>query len=98
LLEPSIFEKYPVSQKSIDFVLSLSKNIKDIQLFVGSFEQLQKLTNGNEIFFKEHPLNNHYKGTQLERDWMFNVKGYYSSFFKFWNKAKKEFFKNKACI
>lgn len=93
LLEPSVFEKYPVSQKSIDFALALSKNIKGIQLFVGSFEQLQKMTNGNEIIFKEHPLNNHYQGTQLERDWMFKVKGYYPSFFKFWNKAKKEFLK-----
>ncbi|WP_344785850.1 hypothetical protein [Postechiella marina] len=35
-------------------------------------------------------LNNHYKGTETPRDWMFNVKGYYPSFFSFWKKCKKE--------
>ena len=93
LLQPSIFEKYPISQNSIDFMLGLSQNIENIQIFVGSFEQLLMKANGNEIIYKEHPLNSHYKGSKMERDWMFDVKGYYPSFFKFWNKAKKEFLK-----
>ena len=93
LLEPSIFEKYPISQNSIDFMLGLSQNIEDIQIFVGSFDQLLMQVNSNEIIYKEHPLNSHYKGSKMERDWMFDVKGYYPSFFKFWNKAKKEFLK-----
>ena len=93
LLEPSIFEKYPISQKSVDFMLDLSKNIEGIQIFVGSFEQLLEQSNDNEIIYKEHPLNNHYTGSKMERDWMFDIKGYYPSFFKFWNKAKKEFLK-----
>lgn len=93
LLEPSIFEKYPISQNSINFMLGLSQNIDGIQLFVGSFEQLIEQVNGNEIIYKEHPLNSHYTGSKMERDWMFDVKGYYPSFFKFWNKAKKEFLK-----
>lgn len=93
LLEPSIFEKYPISQNSIDFMLGLSQNIDGIQLFIGSFEQLIEQANGNETIYKEHPLNNHYSGSKIERDWMFDIKGYYPSFFKFWNKAKKEFLK-----
>jgi deoxyribodipyrimidine photo-lyase len=93
LLEPSVFEKYPISQKCIDFMLALSQNIEGIQIFVGSFEELVQQANGNEIIYKEHPLNNHYVGSKIERDWMFDVKGYYPSFFKFWNKAKKEFLK-----
>lgn len=89
-IEPSVFENYPISRKSMDFMLNLSKNIDDIQLFVGSFEGLKELTEVSPLYFKEHPLNTHYKGIEDQRDWMFTVKGYYPSFFKFWNKCKKE--------
>jgi deoxyribodipyrimidine photo-lyase len=90
LIEPSIFKTYPISKKSMDFMLDLSKNIDNIQLFVGEFNELKIITKKSNLYFKEHPLNNHYEGTMESRDWMFNVKGYYSSFFKFWNKCKKE--------
>ena len=36
LIEPSIFEKYPVSQKCLDFALALSKNIPNCQLLLVS--------------------------------------------------------------
>jgi deoxyribodipyrimidine photo-lyase len=90
LIEPSVFENYPISKKSMEFMLNLSKNIDNIQLFVGSFEELEELTKASPIYFKEHPLNTHYKGIEDQRDWMFTVKGYFPSFFKFWNKCKKE--------
>ena len=90
LIEPSVFENYPISKKSMEFMLNLSKNIDNIQLFVGSFEELKELTKASPIYFKEHPLNTHYKGIEDQRDWMFTVKGYFPSFFKFWNKCKKE--------
>ncbi|WP_271855090.1 FAD-binding domain-containing protein [Patiriisocius marinus] len=90
LLEPSYFNAYPVSKKVLDFVISLSKNIPNIHLFVGEFDELLKYEGLNEIHFKEHPTSNHYQGTMHNRDWMTEVKGYYPSFFKFWNKAKKE--------
>jgi deoxyribodipyrimidine photo-lyase len=90
LIEPSVFENYPISKKSMEFMLNLSKNIDNIQLFVGSFEELKELTKASPIYFKEHPLNTHYKGIEDQRDWMFTVKGYFPSFFRFWNKCKKE--------
>ncbi|NNK76769.1 MAG: deoxyribodipyrimidine photolyase [Maribacter sp.] len=90
LLEPSIFEKYPISQKSIDFMLALSSNIRDIQIYIGEFDQLVREHNFGEIYYKEHPLNAHYQGIEEPRDWMFSVKGYYPSFFAFWKKCKKE--------
>jgi len=90
LLEPSVFRKYPVSKKSLDFVLSLSKNIEGIQVYVGEFDALVSEYKLERIRFKEHPLNKHYKGIEEERDWMFSVKGYHSSFFSFWKKCKKE--------
>ncbi|MBR9860789.1 deoxyribodipyrimidine photolyase [bacterium] len=90
LLEPSVFEKYPVSKKSLDFALSLGKNIPGLKVFVGEIKELQKLTGNSNFIFKEHPLNTHFSGKQEERDWMFSVKGYYPSFFAYWKKCKKE--------
>ena len=89
LLEPSVFEKYPISQNSIDFTFGLSKNIPDIQVYVGEFSELIGDYNLGEVIYKEHPLNE-YHGTEEPRDWMFSVKGYYRSFFAFWKKCAKE--------
>ena len=89
LFEPSVFEKYPVSEKSIQFCIDLAKeNIPNIQIYVGEFADLQRVADVKFIF-KEHPLNK-YEGIQDERDWISNVKGEYSSFFSFWKKIKKE--------
>jgi deoxyribodipyrimidine photo-lyase len=94
LLEPSLFEQYPVSQKSIDFVINFSEeSIADIQIYVGEFNDLvkqQKQIVEKDIYYKEHPLNNRYKGTEEPRDWMFDVQGYYPSFFAYWKKCKKQ--------
>ena len=93
LLEPSHFQKYPVSEKVFQFIIDLSKNIDGIQIFVGEFTELHKIfeTNPNaKIIFKEHPLFTHYKGIKDERDWMFPaVTGYYNSFFSFWKKCER---------
>lgn len=90
LLEPSHFRAYPVSRLSIDFILGLSRNIQDIEVFVGEFDELASAFPETEFIYKEHPLNLHYRGTEDPRDWMFSVKGYYSSFFSFWKRCKKE--------
>ena len=91
LIEPSIFEKYPIGEKAMNFMLSLSKNILSIQIFVGEFDELK--TGNSKVYFKQHPLNYNYKGIEDSREWMSNVNGYYPSFFGFWNKVKKEIFK-----
>lgn len=90
LLEPSHFKKYPVSKKVIDFILGLSKNIDNCQVFVGEFEELQSDFAIKNVFFKEHPTNGNYYGTEENRDWIFSVKGFYPSFFAYWKKCKKE--------
>ena len=90
LLEPSHFAEYAVSQNTIDFVLKLSKNIDNIQVFVGEFDELLKDYYLKDVHYKEHPLSRHYKGLEEPRDWMFSIKGYYPSFFSFWKKCKKE--------
>lgn len=89
LLEPDVYSKYPIADHSVNFMLGLSRNIKDIQVFVGSFEELKGQLGNAEIFFKEHPLNS-YVGTEEQRDWMFTTTGYFRSFFAFWKKCQKE--------
>ncbi|QXP52773.1 FAD-binding domain-containing protein [Cellulophaga sp. HaHa_2_1] len=90
ILEPSHFKKYPVSEKNIQFALELAKNIPNIQLFVGEFQELSALYPKTQCYYKEHPSNSHYVGIEDSRDWMFSVNGYYPSFFAFWKKCKKE--------
>jgi len=89
LLEPALFDAYPVSEHTLQFVMELAENIPGIQVFTGSFNALLQQCNGQPVYFKEHPLNHHYKGTMDSRDWMFDVKGYFPSFFAYWKKCAK---------
>ena len=91
LLEPSFFKAHPITQKCVDFLMALRKNIDDIQVYIGEFSELEKELSPNKIYFKEHPTVTHYSGNEEPRQWMTNVKGYYPSFFAFWKKCKKEF-------
>lgn len=90
LLEPDFFKDNPVSQKCMDFILGLAENIEDIKTFVGSFDELKDKVEPQHLIYKEHPTNRHYEGQEEDRDWMSSVTGYFPSFFKFWNKCKKE--------
>jgi len=91
LLEPSHFEQYPVSQNTINFISTISKeNIANIQIYVGEFNDLISSHNFGDIYYKEHPLNTHYVGIEESRDWMFDVQGYYPSFLAFWKRCKKQ--------
>ncbi len=93
LLEPSHFTKYPVSEKVINFIIDLSKNIERVIVYVGEFEdiKLQYKNPQENIIFKEHPAFNYYDGIKDARDWLApNTMGYFNSFFSFWKKAAKE--------
>lgn len=90
LLEPSVFNKYPVAQKNIQFALDLAENINGIEVFVGEFDELENEIGKDNNIYKEHPLNKNYRGTEEPRDWISSVTGYHSSFFSYWKKAKKE--------
>lgn len=90
ILEPSHFEKHPIEQKTLDFILQLGQNIEGIKLFVGEFEELKNILGEHTLYYKEHPTTNHFIGIKEDRDWMTKVEGYYPSFFKFWKLAQKE--------
>ena len=93
LLEPSHFQKFPVSEKVLDFIIQLSRNIPNCQLMVGEVDELKawyKDINVNEssLISKEHPAFSYYSGIKDERDWMYpSVVGNFNSFFSFWKKC-----------
>ena len=96
LLEPSHFNKYPVSEKVITFVIDLAKNITGIQVYCGEVSALQPLYAASKLkiteafITKEHPAFNYYPGIKDSRDWMYpQVTGYYASFFSFWKQCEK---------
>jgi deoxyribodipyrimidine photo-lyase len=95
LIEPDFFSQYPISKKCMDFMLALSKNIPGIQIFTGSFRSFINTFKAEKIYFREHPLNIGYMGTEEPRDWMAEeVTGYYPSFFAYWKKVEKKFYKS----
>ena len=68
-------------------MMALSKNIPNIQVYIGSFSSLVDAYHLKNIYYKEHPLNVGYAGTEEARDWIStSVTGYYPSFFAYWNK------------
>jgi deoxyribodipyrimidine photo-lyase len=97
LLSPSHYNKYPVSDQVIQFIMDLSKNIAGIQIYTGEVQDIQKLYGGeivehaHKIISKEHPLFNDYLGIKDERSWMFpTVTGYFPSFFGYWKKCQRQ--------
>jgi deoxyribodipyrimidine photo-lyase len=96
LLEPSHFQKYPVSEKVVQFIINLANNIEGVQLHCGELTDILKLYSksslkpSESIISKEHPAFLHYTGVKDSRDWIFpKVEGYYSSFFAYWKKAER---------
>ncbi len=90
LLEPDIFDAYPISENCMQFMLYHAKNIDNMQIFVGSFQQLLASCQPSTTYFKEHPFNAHYKGIQDARDWIApDVNAYFPSFFAYWKKVEK---------
>ncbi|MCR9172109.1 MAG: deoxyribodipyrimidine photolyase [bacterium] len=88
LMEPKHFEAYPMSAKTIDFILELSKNIEGIQVFTGSFDELRAEVN-DAIYFKEHPFSAHFVGIRESRDWLNVEVPRENSFFRYWKELRK---------
>lgn len=89
LLDPSFYKKFPISSNCMKFQLSLCKNIPEIQLYIGSFHSLVQDYALTKIHFKEHPLNDNYKGIETSRDWIVpEIDGYFPSFFAYWKRVE----------
>ncbi len=91
LLEPSFFKDFPISPRCVDFMLSLCRNIPDIQVYIGSYKSFTEQYKSHSVYFKEHPLNIGYNGIEETRDWIApTIAGYHPSFFAYWKKVEKE--------
>lgn len=89
LLEPSHFDRFPVSAKVLDWVLEQAHKIPDIHIYVGEFSKFMQDHSRADIVYKEHPTFN-YKGKMESRDWMFpEVTGYFPSFFGYWKRCQR---------
>lgn len=91
LLERDHFERFPVSSLVLNFIIELArKQVPDIRIFCGSFDELTSRKGFTDIYYKEHPLSTHYRGRKEERSWMFpEISGYYPSFFSYWKKCER---------
>ncbi len=91
ILEPSHFNRFPISQAVMDFILKLAANIKGVQIFVGEVHALPEIRLFPQIVSKEHPAFRHYPGIKQARDWMFpGLTANHTSFFRFWKKAEQQ--------
>jgi deoxyribodipyrimidine photo-lyase len=95
LIEPSHFKMFPLSEKVLEFITNLAKNIPNCQVMVGEVSELQMLYKNSalgeiRLISKEHPAFTYYPGAKDARDWIYpEVSGYYNSFFSFWKQAEK---------
>lgn len=91
LLEPSFFDEFPVSDRTLEFVMGLAENIPGMQVLVGEWQDLKSFSGRSDLVFREHPAFRHFTGKQEERDWLFPaVSGYFPSFFSYWKKCERE--------
>lgn len=102
LLEPSHFREFPISEKVMNFILGLAKNIEGLQVFVGELNELPRLREVPQVISRQHPAFKHYPGIKEERDWLFpEVKGFYPSFFAYWKKCQpllQQYFQQKVIL
>lgn len=94
ILEPSLLERFPMSQKRIDFVLDLAKEIECLEIFVGELDELAGLSEAPGVQSIEHPALNHWNSlSNLRREVqpsMFQpVFKEYRSFFAYWKACQK---------
>ncbi|WP_245676503.1 FAD-binding domain-containing protein [Crocinitomix algicola] len=90
LLEPSVFEQFPIAPHCLDFAVKLARHIPGIICVVQEFESLLESIDVENLNYKEHPLNKSYRGIEHPRDWLSDLNDDYSSFFAFWKKCKKQ--------
>ncbi|MFN9391892.1 MAG: FAD-binding domain-containing protein [Flavobacteriales bacterium] len=90
LLEPSYFNRYPVCERTMQFVLALSAMIPGIQVVVAEWDEFIRDARPGKVLYREHPANRHFRGDEEPREWLFpEVSGYYPSFFAYWKRCER---------
>jgi deoxyribodipyrimidine photo-lyase len=70
ILEPDHFDRFPVADQVIDFVIEVAKNINNIQVYVGNPEDLP-VNAVPAVYTKAHQAYQHWPGTHDQRDIIF---------------------------
>jgi deoxyribodipyrimidine photo-lyase len=90
LIEPSHYDRYPVSDLVLSFILSLSRNIDGLQIFVGEVDELLSGEKFPAIYSRRHTAFLHYPGIRDEPEWMFpTVSTVNHSFMAYWKQCEK---------
>lgn len=92
LLDPSHYERHPVSSNVLNFTLELAKNITGIQIYAGGFTELVLEYPDARFLAKEHPLFS-YPGAIVEpREWLApHVTRDYPSFSQYFKAVTKKY-------
>jgi deoxyribodipyrimidine photo-lyase len=91
LIEPRWFDRFPVSEKVMDFILVVARtHIPDIKIVVANNVDMN-FSNHSHIFSQMHQTHFGWSGKVDDVNRLFpKVTGYYSSFFKFWEACQKD--------
>jgi len=94
VIEPSLLERFPMSQRRIDFVVALVENVEGLELYIGELTDLHGLDSATSITSIEHPALEHWKtlpnSTFETAQTMFQpVFKEYKSFFAYWKACQK---------
>lgn len=97
IIEPSHFQKFPVSKKVMNFIVDLARtNIPGIQVYVGEYNDLFKDFKGN-IYYQYHKNVEHFTGiVEYQKELFPEVQGYHKSFFSFWKQCQKSISKKEV--
>ena len=94
LLEPSHFEKHPISEHVMQFIIDQSKCIPNIKVCACEFSALKKEWPNANFIYKKHPTAKNYSGTEEIPLSLFpEINGYFPSFSSYWKKAERELYK-----
>ena len=90
ILEPCLFDRFPVSEKVMEFILTVAKTqVSDIKLYVGNISDVN-FGEGTIVKSKLYPATKHWPGDKEKPEKLFpNICGYYPSFFKYWKECTK---------
>ena len=91
LLEPSHFNKHPIGEHVMKFILDLAQEIPNMHVFVEEFNTLKTTLCEANFVYKKHPTTAHYQGTAEDPEYLFpTVIGYFPSFSAYWKKAERK--------
>lgn len=88
VLEPSHFKRFPVSEKVMEFVLQLTNNIPELQVFTGEVTEIPGISDFSEVIAVKHPLALHFPAKLEEPKWLFPDVQPTGSFSSFWKKCE----------